>query len=148
VASVEESYRIVHSLSEDTLLKNTFIPGIHEDLQEFLVSGWPPEIQNVPSPNDSIAILESNHLSAAILAADHALKVSPVQLCKLKLGQGIGGKAFFILSGLLEDIQSSIQAGESVLKSLDSFVRADLIASPDRDSMPFFSDITANVVNL
>lgn len=148
IASVEESYRVVDTLSEGTLLKKTFIPGIHPDLQEFLESGWPPEVTNIPSAFDSIAIIESLHLSAAILAADKALKISPVQLCKLKLGQGIGGKAYFIISGGLDDIQASLAASEDILKSLESFVRSDLIPNPDREAMPFFSDVTANVVTL
>lgn len=142
VASVEESYRIVDSLSSDTILRKVLIPGIHPRLQEFLQLDFPPEKKFSPPIDDSIAVLESSHLCAAVLGADQALKAADITLCRLKLGQGIGGKAFFVISGLLEDVEASVSVAENTLRSLDSFVRADIIARPIPDSIRFFSGVS------
>ena len=46
---------------------------------------------------DSVTIVETFSIAAAVQLADMALKRNEVQLMDLRLAQGIGGKAYFIL---------------------------------------------------
>jgi len=54
---------------------------------------------------DSVLIVETFSVSGSIVLADQALKRHGVHLLDLRLAQGLGGKAYFILTGPLYEIQ-------------------------------------------
>ena len=63
---------------------------------------------------------------------------APVKLAKMRLGQGIGGKAYFVFCGLLEDVEASLEAASDSLKELDSLVRVDCIPRPEERAFDHF----------
>jgi microcompartment protein CcmL/EutN len=138
VASVEESHTAAVAAGDGTILKEILIPGVHPELTPFLDAFWNGTPHRRPT-RESIAIVESLTLAGAILAADRALKAADVSLVSMKLGDGIGGKAFFILTGRQEELEAGIEVAYLQLKDLGSLGRVDLIPRPQEEAMAFFS---------
>ena len=137
VASVEESYRAAITEGAGCLVRDILIPSVHEKLVPFLDSLWEQKPWRAGA-GESVGIVESLSLAGAILSADRALKVSNVWLSQMRLGQGIGGKAFFVLSGRQEDVEVAVQAARECLESLDSLERTDLITRPQDEALSYF----------
>lgn len=142
VASVDESYQAAIALGEGFVLKQVFISGVHEKLSPFLDSLWEGVsghfyLQN-KSPDESIGIVESQSMAGAVLAADFALKAAQVNLFRMRLGQGIGGKAYFVLEGRQEEVEAALESAEKCLKNLSSLCRVDLIPRPEEEVLSYF----------
>lgn len=137
VASVEESHGAAIEEADGTIVKQVFIPGVHEQLAPFLDSLWTTEPMRAAGA-ESIAIVESSSIAGAVLGADHALKAARVSLCRMRLGQGIGGKAYFVVTGRQEEVEAASEAAELCLRSLESFCRADVIPRPQDETWVHF----------
>lgn len=137
VASVQESHQAALEQCDGTLLREVFIAGVHEELTPFLETLWNQDQRPLPV-GESVGIVESSSLAAAILAADHALKCARVSLCRMRLGQGIGGKAYFTLTGRQDEVEAAAEAAEQTLKKLESYCRTDVIARPQDEALVHF----------
>ena len=137
VASVQESMQAATELADGTVLKQILIPGIHEGLAPFLDSLWRDQA-NTSVIGESVGIAESSTMAGAILAADYALKAANVSLCRMRLGQGIGGKAYFVLTGEQSEVEAALDAAKESLNQLESLCRVDLIAQPQDDAVIHF----------
>jgi microcompartment protein CcmL/EutN len=137
VASVEESHREALGLADGTVLRQILIPGVHEKLAPYLDSLWSDRATQSPV-EESVGVVESTTLAGAILAADQALKAARVSLCRMRLGQGIGGKAYFVLTGRQEEVEAALDSAQACLKSLESLCRVDLIARPQEEALVHF----------
>lgn len=137
VASVVESHRLALEQSKDELVRETLIPAIHEELVPHLESLWKCSSAQKESDvrvgdwkEQSLGIVESATMVGAVSAADRALKMARVSLVRLRLGQGIGGKAYFVLRGSQEEVEAALQSAEILLQETQSLIRKDLIARP------------------
>jgi microcompartment protein CcmL/EutN len=140
VASVQESHKEALLKSDGTVLKEVLIPGVHAQLAPFLDSIWnktPTRVSLDASTDGAVGIVESQTLAGAILAADKALKSAQVDICRMRLGQGIGGKAFFVLTGRQEEIEAALEAAKQTLSQVESFVRTDIIPRPDEEALAY-----------
>jgi microcompartment protein CcmL/EutN len=137
VASVQESHQTALEQADGTLLKQILIPGVHDELAPFLDSLWSSEALRSPV-QEAVGIAESSTLAGAVLAADSALKSARVKLCRMRLGQGIGGKAYFVITGKQEEVEAALEAVQARLKELDSFCRVDLVARPQDEALVHF----------
>tara|TARA_Y100000590_G_scaffold470538_1_gene666156 strand:- start:7159 stop:7773 length:615 start_codon:yes stop_codon:yes gene_type:complete len=135
VASVEESLTAVKEKSGSSYLRDILIPYVHEDLVPYLTALWGGK--NRGKILDSIALIESTTLAGAILSLDKALKTAEVSLVRLELGQGIGGKAFYLITGNQESVEAASESATEVLNELDSFCAVETIARPDPMSLDY-----------
>jgi len=126
VAEVDEAMQAGLAVAQSTLVDRLFLPQAHAQLAP-LVAGKPH-----PEPHDAVAIFETFTLCATILAADAAAKAADVTLLDMRLGQGLGGKAFFTMTGDLDSIQAAVAAGEAVLER-GLLVGVEIIAAPHAD---------------
>lgn len=77
----------------------------------------------------AIGVVECRTASSGIVAADHAVKQSDVQLARIVTGQGINGKSYFVITGDIASVEESVatvtdKLGKNVLETV-------VIASPD-----------------
>jgi microcompartment protein CcmL/EutN len=84
-------------------------------------------------PGDgALGILETFSVASALLAADSAVKAAEVVLRQLRLARGLGGRAFFVLSGELHQVEAAIEAGRAILH--DGMLHTtEIIARPHPD---------------
>ena len=86
---------------------------------------------------DSLGVIETRSVASTIIAADKATKTSDVSLIEIRLATGIGGKAFFTLTGQLSDVEASIETAVETLKNTDLLVNKIIIPAPHQDLMKF-----------
>lgn len=125
VAEVEEAHMAAVRASGETLVENVLIAQVTRALGPAIGGGV-----IAPGSDDSVGMLESRSIAAAVEAADRVLKTAPLSLNRFRLGQGIGGKSYFIFSGHLEDVQAGLEVGQEVLESRGSLLNSELIARP------------------
>jgi len=127
VAEVQEAMAAGVAAAGPTLLDHLSLPQAHEQLGP-LVAGKRPDGQ----PIDSVAILETHTISASVRAADAAAKAADVVLLDLRLGQGIGGKGYFTLTGSLDAVEAAVQAARDVVDP-SLVVGIEVIPAPHDD---------------
>lgn len=125
VAEVEEAYRAALEISGEALVEDVLIPQVTRKLAPAI--GGRLETARV---DHAVGMLESGSIAAAVEAADRVMKTAPLKLNRFRLGKGIGGKSFFIFSGLLEDVQAGLETGIEVLESRGTLLGNELIARP------------------
>ncbi len=130
VAEVDESFRAGIEAAGDTLVDRLFLPGAHHALLAALLR------VDKPANVDSIGIVETFTVAATLLSADAACKAAEVALLELRLASGIGGKAYYIVSGLLHDVEASLEAGRGILAQ-SQLVRTEVIPRPAPDFADF-----------
>jgi microcompartment protein CcmL/EutN len=80
--------------------------------------------------DDALGIVEGTDVAATLLSADGALKGADVELVGIRVAVGLGGRAYFLVSGAQHDVQASIDVAASVLEPLGRLHRIELIARP------------------
>ena len=95
--------------ADKSLIDSCLLPKIHSEVLSVLREQ--PKIQEM----EALGILETLTCSSCILAADKSLKTSKVKLIKIHLGKGIGGKAYFVIEGEVEDVNSALLESVRVL---------------------------------
>jgi microcompartment protein CcmL/EutN len=96
-----------------------------------------PAIQGAtPVPQiTSVGILEAFASPACIVAADAACKAAKIMMIEIRLANGLGGKAFFTLTGELHDVEAAIEAGVGAVES-GLLLRTEIIAAPHEQLKP------------
>jgi microcompartment protein CcmL/EutN len=100
-ADVEEAMTDGLHYGGSAVVDSLFIPNIRENIFPAMLGG----IQDIEI--DAVVIVETYSVSSGILLADMALKRNEVQLLDLRLAQGLGGKAYFIITGPLHEVEES-----------------------------------------
>ena len=133
VAEVEES--LVEGVHEagSFEIAHVFLPAVHQSIPDALSGSFgahPPEVE-------SLGILETFTVASTILAADAACKAAPLELVQMRLGQGLGGKAFFVMTGELHDVEAGIEAATEKVGE-DALMEVQLIPRPHPDMLTIY----------
>ena len=135
VASVSVAVDIVRDAAPDALVDSVFLADIAPAVAEAIVSAE----AGTSASAEAVGVVETVSVAAAIEAADAALKDADVSLGTLRLADGLGGKAFFIVDGSIGDVESSVASAvervadrivaTTVIHQLTDEIRADLASS-------------------
>jgi microcompartment protein CcmL/EutN len=124
-AEVEEALEAAVRAAGQSKLDSVLLAYVHEDVARAVVAGVA-----VKPRLDSVGAIEVGSISAAIRAADAALKAAQVALVDLHLAKGIGGKGYVIVTGDLSDVDAAVDAG--VAAAGESWlVGREVIANPE-----------------
>ncbi|MBU1707775.1 BMC domain-containing protein [bacterium] len=105
VASVEESFREGLDVGSETVVDKVLLPDVHEQVLESIF-GFRQKIEA-----ESLGVIETSTISATVAAADAAVKGAAVNIIQIRLGDGLGGKAFTIVAGKVEDVEAAVDIG-------------------------------------
>ena len=131
VAEIEESMGVGRELSEGLLVDQLEVALLSEQLWPLLerpvvATGWQDEVSA-----ESVAIVETATVCAAVAGADCAIKTAPVDLRDMRLAVGINGKAFFTMTGVLCDVQAAAAAAQEVIGP--RLLHLEVIAQPAQE---------------
>lgn len=130
VAAVQASVSVGEKMAEEYLVDSIIIPNVSPEVFPAITGTTTPErIQ-------ALGIIESFSLSTMILAADAILKTADVSALEIRLGNGIGGKAYFTFTGDVAAVETSIEAGKEIAKEKGMLVNAEVIPSPSERLIP------------
>ncbi|MDR1916814.1 MAG: BMC domain-containing protein [Synergistaceae bacterium] len=102
---------VTSSLDEGLRIGDTFV------IDSVVIPRINPQVINaigpsdVPSDVNAIGVMEFFSITAAIYAADAAVKGADVDLIEVRLGTGIGGKSFVVLTGDVAAVTESVRCG-------------------------------------
>jgi microcompartment protein CcmL/EutN len=125
VADVEEAMAIAIDLAAATLVDRLTLAQVAEPLLAAL--------RLSPShARDAVGIFETFSVASTLLACDAACKAAEVTVAELRLADGLGGKAYFVIAGTQADVEAALYAAEH-LTPTGMLLGKELIARPHDD---------------
>lgn len=124
VDAVRSSLKVGVEYASHNLVDTFLIPNVHERVI--------PALRAVTSVTElqALGVVESFSAASAILAADAAVKAAAVELLEIRLSNGMGGKSFFTLTGIVGAVEAAVKAAVEMLQSEGLLVNSVVIPSP------------------
>ena len=101
-----------------------YIPNVHPGIFPAISS------TTLPEQRAALGIIESFSLASMIHSADAALKAADIQGIELRLGSGLGGKAYFTFTGDVAAVEAAADAGKALVRDSGLLVDIEVIPSP------------------
>jgi len=127
VAAVDESFRVGTDVAADRTVDKLFLPQPHAALWPALAGG-----ANATEGVESLGVVETTTVAATILGADAAAKAARVRITEMQLARGIGGKAFFTVTGPLAEVEAAVEAAIGALDAARVHT-TEIIPAPHAD---------------
>lgn len=130
VAAVEDSVRVGEREAGEYWVDSIIIPNVHPKVFPAITGTTMPErIQ-------AVGIMESFSMSTMVIAADAILKAAELEPIELRLGTGLGGKAFFTYTGDVAAVETGAESGVNICESKGLLVNSEVIPSPSDRLVP------------
>lgn len=129
VESVNTSMKTGVEASKHYCIDSTVIPNVHPDVIKGINS------VSEPKSGEAVGVMEFFSVAAAVKAADTAVKSAAVSIMNLRIGTGIGGKSFVVISGDIGALKSALRAVSGDEELQGSIINAVAIASPASELM-------------
>lgn len=81
----------------------------------------------------ALGIIETYSLASAVICADAAVKAADIDLVEIRLGRGLGGKAFITLIGDVAAAKAAVEAAKSEGEDHGMMANTVVIPSPHKD---------------
>lgn len=124
VAAVEASVQIGERMAEEFFVDSLLIPNVDAGVFPAITGATMPERVR------AVGIIESFSLATMIVCADAVLKAAEVEAIELRLGNGLGGKAYFTFTGDVAAVKAGNDAGVAIAQEQGLLVNAEVIPSP------------------
>lgn len=129
VAAVRSSVDAGIASAKETLIDSLVIASVHP--QVFSALACATEIEKC----NAVGVIETFSLVTTIYAADEAVKSANVELIEIRLGRGLGGKSFVIITGDVSSVKHAVEASLKSELTQGMVVRTAVIPSPHPDMM-------------
>lgn len=106
VAAVKSSVNAGVANAAASLVDCLIIPNVDERVIAAMNGACPAE------QVQAVGVVETFSLACAISVADIAVKAADVDLIEVRLGRGMGGKSFVVITGDVAAVQASVNAAE------------------------------------
>lgn len=127
VAEVDEALKAGIEAGQDMIVNHLFLPHLHKSVIPAMTGT--SEI----SKFGAIGVIETFSIASCIVAADIAAKATPVELAEIRLAMGLGGKAYFIMTGELYNVEASLEAAKKHVKNEGLLAGCEIIPAPHPD---------------
>ena len=124
VAAVKSSLDAGIKVGGDHVVDSCVIPMVHPQVVAAInMTAMPEEFM-------AIGVMEFYSVTASIYGADAAVKAADVDLIDVRLGTGIGGKSYVILTGEVAAVRESISCGIHTPNAEGMVISSVVIPSP------------------
>jgi len=123
---VAEAMGAGEAAAADTLVDRLYLPKVDPQVVPAMEGG----VQ--VSGARALGSVETFSVAAAVLAADRAVKAAEVQLVQLRLARGLGGRAFFHLTGHLHQVEAGVEAAQQIIHD-GMLLTTEIIPRPHPD---------------
>ena len=121
VASVEEAYYEGIANAADQVIDRVLLPDIHPHIHDAVLG------KKNACDRDAIGIIETASVAATIQSADAAIKGAEVEVVEIRLADDLGGKAFAIFTGTIEDVQIALAIAHEKTTKEEFWIRETII---------------------
>jgi len=130
VSSVENAVSHGEEIAEEFLVDSILIPNVEQKIFPAITGTSMPE--NI----GALGIMESYSQADLLYSADQILKVADLEPIELRLGNGIGGKAYFAFTGDIAAVNAGVDLGKTLSKDKGFLVNVEVIASLSKELIP------------
>ncbi|MCQ2561023.1 MAG: BMC domain-containing protein [Clostridia bacterium] len=124
VAAVQASVDTGVVTGGDHVIDSCVIPNIDEKVIKAI------NMTSLPEEMNAIGIMEFYSVTASVYGADAAVKAAEVELVDVRLGTGIGGKSFVILTGEVAAVRAAVECGVNTKAAEGMLISSVVIPSP------------------
>lgn len=124
VAAVQASIDAGRTVGGDHVVDWCVIPRVHPQVVKAI------HMTAMPEAMRAVGVMEFFSVTASVYSADAAVKAADVDLVDVRLGTGIGGKSFVILTGEVAAVQAAVDAGVHTPNAQGMLVSCVVIPSP------------------
>jgi bacterial microcompartment shell protein len=124
VAAVRASVEAGQDPAGDSLVDFTVISSVHPQVVPALTAVSDPDLTG------AVGIIETFSMCASVKAADEAVKSAEVHLVEIRLGRGLAGKAFVVLTGHVASVRAAVTAAVTSLQEEALLIATTVIPSP------------------
>ncbi|MDR2648234.1 MAG: BMC domain-containing protein [Clostridiales bacterium] len=124
IGAVKTSIAVGITMGGNFVVDTFVIPSVHEQLIPAINAAV--EIGRV----NAVGVMEFFSIASAVAAADQAAKTADVRLMEVRLGMGVGGKSFVVLSGDVSAVEAAVNAGMAEAVEKGYAVSSCVIPSP------------------
>lgn len=127
VAAVSASLDAGAAVIDAHLVDSVVIPRIHPQVIQAI------SLSTAPDGVNAVGVMEFFSVTAAVYAADAAAKAADVTLLDVRLGVGIGGKSFAVLTGEVAGVEEAVRCGMAAGEEKGLVVTSTVIPSPRKE---------------
>jgi microcompartment protein CcmL/EutN len=122
VAEVDESLQAGREWGGESVIDTVFLPNVHPAVVQ-AIGG-----ERVERVGVALGVIETSDVAATIQAADAGVKGAEVTLREIRLADGLGGKAFCLFQGEVQDVEAAVEIGVGALPDPGVLVSQVVIA--------------------
>ncbi len=127
VAAVQSSIESGCVVGGQHVVDHCVIPRVHPQVIRAI------NMTNMPETMKAVGVMEFFSVTASVYGADAAVKAADVDLVEVRLGTGIGGKSFVVLTGEVAAVREAIQCGIHAPAAEGMLISSVVIPSPHKD---------------
>ena len=127
VAAVSASLDAGAAVIDAHLVDSVVIPRIHPQVIQAI------SLSTAPDGVNAVGVMDFFSVTAAVYAADAAAKAADVTLLDVRLGVGIGGKSFAVLTGEVAAVEEAVRCGMAAGEEKGLAVTSTVIPSPRKE---------------
>lgn len=127
VAGVQSAQAAGTETAGLSLVDSVVIPHVHTQVIAAISASTEISVMG------ALGILEFYSLSSAVVCADAAVKAADVSLIEVRLGRGLGGKSFVIMTGEVAAVKASVEAARALEEAQGFLAGFAVIPSPHPD---------------
>ena len=121
VASVEESFSEGLSIGEEQIIDKMILPNAHIQVHDAILGA------RKTCCDEAIGVIETATVAATIQSADAGIKGANVNIVEIRLADDIGGKAFAIFTGKVEEVEAAINISKNAVTDPEHWIRDTII---------------------
>ena len=126
-AEVKSAVLAGEECGESFVIQSLILPRLHPQVLSAINLCVPPQPQN------AVGIMEFFSVTEALIAADSAVKAADITLVDVRLGTGIGGKSFVIVTGDTASVEQGVASGVKNAEEKGMLVQKVVIPNPCRE---------------
>ncbi|MCL2023110.1 MAG: BMC domain-containing protein [Oscillospiraceae bacterium] len=127
VAAVRAALDAATAADGGSIVDSCLIPRVHTQVLEAIFDAGSPKLDG------ALGVMEFYSVTAAIFAADGAMKAADVACAQLRLAAGIGGKSFVCLTGDVAAVSHAIDCGVATEEAAGMVLAHVVIPRPRRE---------------
>lgn len=127
VAAIKASVSAGTEIAGYALVDSISIPNVHKQVIQAMSAST-----EIGTPG-ALGIIETFSLASAVICADAAVKAANVELIEVRLGRGLGGKSFVVLTGDVAAAKAAVEAAAGLEEAQGMVARTVVIPSPHPD---------------
>ena len=127
VAAVQASVSAACTVGSEHVVDHCVIPRVHPQVIRAI------NMTNMPEEMKAVGVMEFYSVTASVYGADAAVKAADVDLVDVRLGTGIGGKSFVVLTGEVAAVREAVSCGIHTPAAEGMLISSVVIPSPHKE---------------